>query len=530
MKGLNALPPLRVFFRDVLGLDTCTRAGILAFFGALDGTPLDADAAALFETFTQRPYVHRPGGYPQGVLQVGRQAGKSEGAAARLVYGATGAVLSGKRNRVYIGIAQDHRAGRRALLGHVKKFADAPLVRPLIGKVIADTVEFAGNNVIHILPCRPAAVRGLEVDEAVLDELAFYLSTDNIPRDRDVWRAVLPALAMTGGRLIALSSPHAAAGLLYQLHRQHYGVDASDLLFWQAASTAMNPKLSDKFVQHLRDVDAESAEAEVDAQFLRNVSTLFDPGSLDACVDHGVVQRRYQPGTTCRSFCDAASGTGQDAFTAAIAHGENEHAVLDAVITIRPPFSPESAIRQIAALLREYHVREIHGDRYAPNFVAEAFARQHITYRRSEKDRTAIYLDLLSRVNAGAVRLLDNADLLRELRGLERHRASTKDRVDHRRGAHDDTSNSAAGALVLASAARQPLQVLYFDGGNTYRALPSRRGADPLAHLPQDMRADPSWRRFIDLHGPNAALERWTAMRNGTYRANASQPSSTGGN
>ena len=42
-------------------------------------------------------------------------------------------------------------------------------------------------------------------------------------------------------------------------------------------------------------------------------------------------------------------------------------------------------------------------------------------------------------------------DLLRELRGLERRRGATgRDRVDHAPGQHDDRSNAAAGALVLA--------------------------------------------------------------------------------
>lgn len=455
-KALTILPPLRAFFAGVLGLDTSTRNGILTFFDALDGVPLDADSVNVFEQFTARPYLHRSGGYQQGVLQVGRQAGKSEGAAARLVYGAVGAVLAGKRGRVFVGVAQDHRSGIRALLGHVKRFADLALVRSLITKVTADTVEFENGNSIFVLPCRPAASRGLEVDEAVLDELAHFLSTDGYPRDRDVWRALLPTLAMSGGKLIALSSPHHAAGLLFELHRQHHGNADSDLLFWQSPSTALNPMLSESFIQHLRDVDADSALAEVDAQFLQNTSTLFELAALDACVDAGVTQRPYQPGTTYRAFADAASGTGKDAFTCGIAHADkHDVAVLDAIVTIKPPFSPESAIREVSALLSEYHLREVSGDRYAPGFVTEAFQRQRITYKPSDRDRSAIYLDLLPRVNAGAVRLLDHPDLLRELRGLERHRASTKDRVDHRRGSHDDVANAAAGALVLASAPRE---------------------------------------------------------------------------
>jgi hypothetical protein len=516
MTGLKTLPPLPTFFRDVLELDTSTRTGILTFFSALDGLPLDADQRALFEQYTGRPYVHRPQGYMQGVLQVGRQAGKTEGDAARLIYGAMGAVLAGKRSRVFLGIAQDHRAGIRALLGHVKRFCDRPLVRPFVTRITADTVEFVGGNVILVLPCRPAAARGLEVDEAVLDELAHFISTEGYPRDREVWRALLPTLAMTGGKLIALSSPHHAAGLLFDLHRQHYGNAESDLLFWQSPSTILNPMLSAGFLQHLRDVDAESAEAEIDAQFLRNVSTLFDAAALDACVDVGVTQRPYQPEMSYRAFCDAASGTGKDSFTAGVAHADrHNNAVLDALVIIKPEFSPESAIRQVCTLLCEYHVNEVTGDRYAPGFVLESFQRNRITYHPSERDRSALYIDLLSRVNAGQVRLLDNADLLRELRGLERHRASTKDRVDHRRGSHDDAANSAAGALVLAAGVRsQPMQVLDIYTG---RVLSGPKPVDLFEGLPGELRHDPAWVRFVNQHGPAAALARYHSMRAGTF-------------
>ena len=76
------LPPFPTFCSEVLGLDTSTRQGVLAFMGALDGDPLTDAQVALVETHTGRPYEPRPGGYPQGILQAGRQGGKSEARSA----------------------------------------------------------------------------------------------------------------------------------------------------------------------------------------------------------------------------------------------------------------------------------------------------------------------------------------------------------------------------------------------------------------------------------------------------------------
>lgn len=98
---------------------------------------------------------------------------------------------------------------------------------------------------------------------------------------------------------------------------------------------------------------------------------------------------------------------------------------------------------------------ETTGDRYAPGFVNEGFRLNQIHYRSSERDRSALYLELLPLVNAQQVLLLDRPDLLRELRGLERRRGTGgRDRVDHRSGSHDDTANAAAGCLTLLAARR----------------------------------------------------------------------------
>ena len=47
--------------------------------------------------------------------------------------------------------------------------------------------------------------------------------------------------------------------------------------------------------------------------------------------------------------------------------------------------------------------------------------------------------------------LCDLAELLRELRGLERrHGTSGRDRISHRPGAHDDRANAVAEAIAAA--------------------------------------------------------------------------------
>lgn len=112
----------------------------------------------------------------------------------------------------------------------------------------------------------------------------------------------------------------------------------------------------------------------------------------------------------------------------------------------------------MAATLKSYGLHETTGDRYAAEWVVDAFAKCGIKYKHSERDRSAVYLDALPMFTSGRVRLLDNARLVTQFASLERKTSSSgKDRVDHGPNGHDDLCNSAALALVAKS--RQPIKI-----------------------------------------------------------------------
>jgi hypothetical protein len=149
---------------------------------------------------------------------------------------------------------------------------------------------------------------------------------------------------------------------------------------------------------------------------------------------------------------DVASGArGGDAFAASVARVRGGLVVQEGLRVYAPPFSPEDRIAEVARWLGSYGVREVWGDRYGAELVVDAFRRHGVTYRASDLDRSALYLELLALVNSGRVRLLDDPRLLRELRGLQRSRGAGRDRVDHPRGAHDDVANATAMAVVHAA-------------------------------------------------------------------------------
>ena len=161
-------------------------------------------------------------------------------------------------------------------------------------------------------------------------------------------------------------------------------------------------------------------------------------------------------GTMYHAFADPSGGI-HDCFTLGIAHREKDGtAVLDMLYERRAPFNPSEVTEEIAKVLGSYKLSKVTGDKYAAAWVIEAFAKLHIKYTQSERDRSAIYLDCLPLFAAGRARLIDNARMVSQFSALERRTFSTgRDRIDPGKHGHDDACNSAAGALVLAASKRK---------------------------------------------------------------------------
>jgi hypothetical protein len=435
--------------------DLATWRAWLVLLRAAYALPLTDDDRAIFQRHTGRTeYRPPPGGWPEVVCVVGRQSGKTRIAATVAAFEAATAEQESDGTELYgLLIAQDQRASVRTVF----RYARAPFDRvPMLAQVrtnsTADALMLSNGCTVAAYPARPAAVRGLRARVVVLDELAFYRSSDNLPTDAEMLRAVRPCLATTGGKLFILSSPYAQSGALYDLHRRHFGRNDSSVLVWQASAPEMNPTLSADYLARMAQDDPEAYRSEVLGEFRQGVSTFLDPDTIAASVETGVRERAPMPGVAYVAFDDPASGSGADAWTKAIAHREADRVVLDVLRTWTPPFNPSGVIAESAALSKAYGLHATTGDRYAPGFVLEGFRAHGLTYAPSTQDRSALYLELLPLLNAGRVRLLDLSDLLRELRGLERRRGTAgRDRVDHAPGQHDDRANAAAGALVLAA-------------------------------------------------------------------------------
>ena len=82
----------------------------LVFAKAMYGLPLDADEMHVFSEHTGRSHV-RPGGYPEGVMETGRQSGKTKFCSAIVSFEALRAKSEPGQPAPYaLLVAQDLRA------------------------------------------------------------------------------------------------------------------------------------------------------------------------------------------------------------------------------------------------------------------------------------------------------------------------------------------------------------------------------------------------------------------------------------
>jgi hypothetical protein len=214
----------------------------------------------------------------------------------------------------------------------------------------------------------------------------------------------------------------------------------------------MNPTVPQSIIDEAMEADPASAAAEYGAQFRTDVETYIAREVVDAAVVPDRFELPPLRGTNYIAFVDPSGGT-SDSMTLAIAHrGEHDRVILDAVRERRPPFSPDDVVLEFVPLLKSYNIWTVRGDRYAGEWPRERFRARGIAYEIAEQSKSDLYRDLLPILNSGRAELLDVPRLVSQLCGLERRTArGGRDSIDHAPGAHDDVSNSVAGAIVSAT-------------------------------------------------------------------------------
>jgi hypothetical protein len=423
------------------------------FLRALFGITIPDEELTTFRTHTgEREPPTAP--VSEAWVVAGRRGGKSRVSGLVAVYLACfrdySSVLSrGERGTVMV-LAGDRRQARN-VFGYITGLIDAvPELSELVEIARKDSIDLKTGVTIEVHTASYRSVRGYTVLAAVCDEVAFWQVEGSSNPDKEILDALRPAMAtVPGSVLLAISTPYARRGELWRAFERHYGQD-SQTLVWQAPTSAMNPVVDERIITEAYASDALAAAAEYGAEFRRDVEAFLSAEAIAAVTFPDRRELAPIDGVRYLGFVDPSGGS-QDSFTLAVAHVEDEIAVLDCVREVRPPFSPDQVAEEYANVLKRYRVREVTGDRYAGEWPRDRFRAHGIEYRTAKKTKSDLYREFVAPLNAGRVELLDHKILRAQLEGLERRVSrGGRDSIDHAPGARDDVANAAAGALVTA--------------------------------------------------------------------------------
>ena len=254
--------------------------------------------------------------------------------------------------------------------------------------------------------------------------------------------------------LLCASSPYARRGALWDAYRKHFAKDDSSVLVWQAATRVMNPSVPQRVIDAAIEDDPASAAAEFLATFKIDVEGFVTREAVEACISAGTYERAPLSAVRYSAFVDPSGGS-SDSMTLAVGHRDGNTTVLDCLREVRPPFSPESVVREFATVLKSYRVTKVSGDRYAGEWPREQFRKLGIEYEPAEQSKSDLYRDLLPQLNSKQLDLLDHPRLLNQFVSLERRTSrGGRDSIDHPPGAHDDLSNACAGVVGLLAKPR----------------------------------------------------------------------------
>jgi hypothetical protein len=250
------------------------------------GEELTDDERVAFKTLTGRD--HEPGRMIDTWLTVsGRRSGKTTAVAVLVVYLAClcdwGADLNlGERGTaLYLAVTQD-QAGRA--FRYARDFIEhSPLMARLVTNRTADSIELSNGIDIEIQAANWRYVLGVTCIAVVLDECAFLRNeADSANKDEDIVTALRPSLVTTSGPMLLISSPATEAGVVYSIHKRHYGAAGDPLiLVVQSDSKTLNPRLDQARIDREYALDAEGAHSEWGGKFRVPISVYLLPQRID---------------------------------------------------------------------------------------------------------------------------------------------------------------------------------------------------------------------------------------------------------
>jgi len=408
------------------------------------------------EQCTGRQYATLPKrGFDSALFLTGRRSGKSRVAA---IIGAFEAAIADTHGRLakgetgIVAICSPTKLQSRIVKSYLRSVFETPLLKDYVDDETREGFTLKNSARVELLSGDFRTIRGYTLLAAIVDEVAFMGLDEqsHVKSDTELIRAIRPALATTRGKLIAITSPYAKKGWCYSTYKKNFGNDAGRVLVWNSPSKVMNSTLPQSVIDDAMAEDMASARAEFGGEFRADISNFIDRALVERLVIPGRWELLPKPGIQYSAFVDMSGGVMDDAVMA-VGHAEGRKVIVDRVYRYKPRFNPHDVIRDMAEQVKHYGVRRVTGDQYAAEFTAQAFASCGIGYIKADLPKSGLYLELLHKMTANEIELLDDETTVNQISSLERRtRSGGKDSIDHPPGGHDDLANAIAGCAVVS--------------------------------------------------------------------------------
>jgi hypothetical protein len=222
-----------------------------------------------------------------------------------------------------------------------------------------------------------------------------------------------------------------------------------------------NPLITREMMAQERARDVKAFEREFLAEFQDSISGFISSALVDRAIETGVQERPPVENVFYVGAVDPAFK--RDAFAFVVGHLDDKGVVVVDVIRRELPqpgypLNPEAVLLTIAPIAKNYGLRTLYSDQYhIESFgqLARSYDLSMIEVPFTSKSKSQMYANLQSLFLQGRIRLLDNYEMAKELRQLERVLTQQGQvQISAPQGLHDDLATAvclmAAQAINLA--------------------------------------------------------------------------------
>jgi hypothetical protein len=261
MNIIDAVHDAKVFAKHFKGN---TWNAWLVFLCALFALPMTPEQLEIYKRHTGRSTLPTAPSH-EAWLVIGRRGGKSFLLATIAVF-----LACFKDWRPFLGpgevgtimiIAADRRQARVIMRYCLGLLQSVPMLKQQIESTTQESISLKHDVMIEIHTASFRTTRGYTIVAALLDELAFWPTSDGAAEpDIEVLAAIKPGMAtIPEAMLLCASSPYARRGVLWEAYRKHFGKDGDPILVWQAGTQDMNPSVPQSFIDgHMADDPARA--------------------------------------------------------------------------------------------------------------------------------------------------------------------------------------------------------------------------------------------------------------------------------